>query len=77
MGGGGRRGNICEEEERRKREEKARGRELEEWLELYLSPSGCRLREVDSEKRVLMLAEAMSNIDQGWFRGLRWEIAIR
>ena len=72
--GGGRRRNICEEEEeegRRMGEGKGRGRELEEWLELYLSPGGSRLREVDSEKRVLMLAEAMANIDQGWFGGLR------
>ena len=72
---------MCEEEEgeegRRMGEEKGRGRELEEWLELYLSPGGCRLSEVDSENRVLMLAEAMANIDQGWFGGLRWEMVIR
>ena len=73
-GGGGRRRNNCEEEDeegRKKGDGKARGGELEEWLELYLSPGGSRLRECDSETRVVMLAEAMANIDQAWFGGLR------
>ena len=75
---GGRWKNTCEEEVeeegRKKKEGKERGRELEEWLELYLRRAGdCRrLREVDNETRVLMLAEAMANIDQDWFGGLRW-----
>ena len=70
---GGKRTNICEEEEaRRKGEGKGRGRELEEWLELYLSPGGgcTSLREAESEMRVVMLAEAMANIDEGWFGAL-------
>ena len=74
-GGVGRRRNNSEEEDeegrRRKEGEHARGGELEEWLELYLSPGGSRLREGDSEERVVMLAEAMANIDQAWFGGLR------
>ena len=71
VGGGGRRRNNCEEGRRRKEGEDARGGELEEWLELYLSPGSSRLRECDSETRVVMLAEAMANIDHAWFGGLR------
>ena len=75
VGGGGRRRNNCEEEDeegrRRQEGEDARGGELEEWLELYLSPGGSRLRDCDSETRVVMIAEAMANIDQAWFGGLR------
>ena len=73
--GGGRKRHNCREEGegegRRQIQGKDRGGELEEWLELYLTQGGSRLRDANSERRVAMLAEAMANIDQTWFGGLR------
>ena len=64
-----------EEEEKGKKKgksENGRRGELEEWLELYLRPGTSRLKEVDSETRVLMITEAMAKIDKEWFGGLRY-----
>ena len=76
-GGGGR--STCdeeeqEEEERKKKVKSENGRrgKLEEWLELYLRSGTRRLKEVDSETRVLMITEAMAKIDHEWFGGLRY-----
>ena len=76
---GGRGRSTCDEEEEEEEKGKKKGKsengrrgELEEWLELYLRPGTSRLREVDSETRVLMITEAMANIDKEWFGGLRY-----
>ena len=71
--------STCDEEEeeeekgkKKVKSENGRRGELEEWLELYLRPGTSRLREVDSETRVLMITEAMAKIDHEWFGGLRY-----
>ena len=76
---GGRGRSTCDEEEEKEEKGKKKGKsengrrgELEEWLELYLRPGTSRLREVDSETRVLRITEAMAKIDQQWFGGLRY-----
>ena len=76
---GGRGRGTCDEEEeeeekgkKKVKSENGRRGELEEWLELYLRPGTSRLREVDSETRVLMITEAMAKIDHEWFGGLRY-----
>ena len=69
---------MCDDEEEEEKEKKKGKSEndrrggLEEWLELYLRPGTSRLKEVDSETRVLMITEAMAKIDKEWFGGLRY-----
>ena len=74
---GGRGRSTCDEEDEEKEKKKGKSEndrrgELEEWLELYLRPGTSRLKEVDSETRVLMITEAMAKIDKEWFGGLRY-----